>query len=725
MTKDDAPETWIASLLIAVAGPGSSRSAAASAGCALLLASLSAGHAADILAQRGAASAQTFVDWSGAYLGVEGSAGTSFGDFGFGTGTIGRRSVPAFRTGDATGRNDTGRTATTVIGGAFGGYGWQTGPWLYGVEADLAGSNLERPVPSTAQGFGFEALDPSFALIRAKTNLFGTVRARVGYAFGRNLVYATFGLAGAETRLLADFPDPAAGPASTARRNLTSVGFTLGAGVQYAITPNLALGLEYRYLDLGQSRRLNLGTLPGVLGGLFSTQASSTSNQVLARLSWYPGGLTLPSEPDEKAPHDPDNGDTGRFSLHGQTTFIDQGVTGFRSPYLGPQSLVPHQAAGTLTATAFLGFRLLEGTELYYNPEFDQGFGLSRTLGVAGFVNGEAQKAGAPYPKLRSQRYFVRQTFGLGGETETIPDGPNQVAATRDVERITVIAGKFALGDFFDGNTYAHDPRIDFWNWAMWSSAAWDFPANLPGFTQGLVVEYNRKDFALRAAYAQVPKQPSSNVLDPRIFQKGGFNVELEVRYSVLDQAGRLRFGAFSNEGRAANYREAVTLTALDPITFPDANTAALAKRRDRNKSGGYLNLEQALTPTLGMFARLSASDGRNESLSFADIDRSASGGLSLKGASWERPDDTVGVGAAINGISRSHRDFFANGGLGLVVGDGRLRYGPETILESFYAITLTKTVALSLDYQFLANPGYNKDRGPAHFFGTRLHADF
>nr|WP_128560666.1 carbohydrate porin [Methylobacterium crusticola] len=677
------------------------------------------GRAADLAP----APAPAFVDWSGGYAGIQGSAGASFGAYAFGPTRIGGRTVPAFRTGDATGRSDGSREATTAVGGAFGGYNWQRGPWVYGLEADISGANLKRPVPSTAPGFGYEESDPAFSLVRAKTNLYGTLRARLGYAFERTLVYAAFGLAGADARVLATYPDPATGLASTARRDLSYLGFTLGAGVQLAVSPDLALGLDYRYVDLGGSGAFDLGAVPGPAGGPVSTRAAFTSNQVMARLSWYPGGLRLPPEVAEAAPGEGAFGD--RVSLHGQTTFVNQGVPGFRSPYRGENSLVPHQAQATTTATLFLGFKLTDSTELYYNPEFSQGFGLSRTLGVAGFVNGEAQKAGAPFPKLRSNRYFVRQTFGLGGETETVPDGPNQVATTRDVERITVVAGKFALGDFFDGNVYAHDPRVDFMNWSLWASSAWDFPANLPGFTQGVLVEYNRKEFAVRAAYTQVPKEPSSDVFDPRVTRRGGVTLEFEERHTlpVLDQPGKLRLGLFTNVGNTANYREVVGLTQAG--LYDDINDAAAGTRRSRRKSGVYVNLEQALTPDLGVFARASLADGRNENLSFTDVDRSVSGGLSLKGTAWDRPGDTVGVGATVNGLSPSHRAFFANGGLGLLIGDGRLTYAPERALEAYYAVSLTKAVTVSLDYQLVVNPAYNRDRGPASFFGTRIHADF
>ncbi|KAB1072559.1 outer membrane beta-barrel protein [Methylobacterium soli] len=682
--------------------------------------------AADPASRTRATTVPAFVDWSGGYVGLQASAGASYGAFDFGRTTIGTRTVPAFRTGDTTGSRDQGQDATTAVGGLFGGWIWQTGQWVYGIEADLSGANLKRPLSLATPGFGYEAVNPDLSLIRAKTDLYGSLRARLGYSFERYLVYASFGLAGANSRFLATYLDLAGGGVSTARAEQSYLGFTLGAGVQFAFHPNFALGIDYRYVDLGESRRFNLGTVPGLTGGPVSTRTSATSNQMFARLMWFPEGLRLPPEPDEIAPHDPYNGDTGRFSLHGQTTLIAQGVPGFRSPYRGEQSLVPGQTQQTTTATAFLGFKLLEGTELYYNPEFSQGFGLSGTTGVAGFVNGEAQKAGAAFPRLRSNRYFVRQTFGLGGEIEDVPDGPNQVATRRDIERITVIAGKFALGDFFDGNKYAHDPRVDFFNWSLWASSAWDFPANLPGFTQGVVAEYNRKEFAIRAAYTQVPKQPSSDVLDPRVFDRAGFNIEFEGRYRMpeLDRPGVLRLGFFSNVGNVADFREVAALTQAG--VFEDAVTATALTRRPRRKTGFYANLEQELTDDLGMFARASFNDGRNESLSFTDIDRSFSGGFSLKGTAWGRPNDTVGVGAAVNGITRAHQAFFDVGGLGLLIGDGRLtRYAPESAFEAFYAVSLTKAMTVTFDYQHVENPAYNQDRGPADFFAARLHVDF
>jgi high affinity Mn2+ porin len=409
------------------------------------------------------------------------------------------------------------------------------------------------------------------------------------------------------------------------------------------------------------------------------------------------------------------------WNVHGQTTFIAQGYPSFRSPYQGANSLPgTGRVRETWTAGAFLGWRLWEGGEFYFNPELAQGFGIGSTLGLAGFPNGEAQKSGTEYPKFRAQRYFLRQTFGLGGAQETVADAAGQLAGKRDIDRVTVTVGRFAIGDLFDGNAYAKDPRADFMNWAIWSSGAYDFPADLPGFTHGAVVELNRRDWAIRAGLFQVPSQPNSDELT---FKTGGAIVELEERHTLFGRPGKLRLGAFANRGVTANYRNVLALSAANPLL--DINDIVTATRRERSKYGFYVNLEQQVADDIGVFARLSWNDGRNEILSFTDIDRSVSGGVSVKGSRWGRPDDTVGLGGAINGLSAAHRDFLAAGGNGLLIGDGRLAYGTERIVETYYALALGKSATLTADYQLIVNPAYNTDRGPVSVISARLHAEF
>jgi high affinity Mn2+ porin len=257
-------------------------------------------------------------------------------------------------------------------------------------------------------------------------------------------------------------------------------------------------------------------------------------------------------------------------------------------------------------------------------------------------------------------------------------------------------------------------------NWAMWGAAAWDFPADLPGFTRGAVVELNRKDWAVRAALVEVPSQPNSDILQ---FKSGGAVVEFEERHDIFDQPGKLRVGAFGTQGVTGSYRQALTIEAMDPAQ--DINDVMASIRHVNPKYGVYANLEQQVVKDVGLFARGSWNDGQNEILSFTDIDRSVSGGLSIKGSFWGRPDDTIGIGGAVNGLSAAHRDYLAAGGFGLLIGDGALNYSPERIFEAYYAWKLNSWSTVTFDYQFITNPAYNADRGPVSILSGRLHAEF
>jgi high affinity Mn2+ porin len=430
-------------------------------------------------------------------------------------------------------------------------------------------------------------------------------------------------------------------------------------------------------------------------------------------------GNAQPSPPRAEAS---ESAEPEQWSAHFQFTGVAQGYPSFRSPFEGANSLPSGgEVRETLSATAFLGGRLpWGGGELYIDPEFNQGFGLDNTLGIAGFPNGEAQKAGFETPKLNVARLFLRQTFGLGGDKETLEPDANQLGETVDVSRVTVTFGKFAAPDIFDDNQYAHDPRTTFLNWSIWEGAAWDFPADQKGYTDGLAVELNEARWALRGGWFLEPKVANERDLDPRFWKHYGAVVELETRHDLLGEPGKLHYLVFLNRANMGSLEEA---TDIALATGAPADIAAV--RTDRWKVGFLLNLEQAITADLGFFARASWNDGRTEDWAFTDVDRSVSAGLSLKGTSWGRAPDTVGLAAVVDMLSKAHRNFFAAGGLGILVGDGQLDYAPETILEAYYNWQVTGPVLIGPDYQFVVNPGYEEARGPVSIFAVRLHIEF
>jgi high affinity Mn2+ porin len=626
-------------------------------------------------------------DWTGFYVG--GQVGYRQGDLGPGTNPVPEQA--AFFPHSLTG----------LIGGFQAGYNLQLpNRVVLGVEADALFTS-PRDLPK---------LDP--APFNSTLEYAATARGRIGYAFGPILPYVTGGLAWGQSRVNINAND---GLTPQSSPFLPHVGWTAGLGIEKAVGGNWTAKIEYDYINLAR-RTYGLGDamLPDLnVDPRIHVIKVGLNYRLGDTPLWAPSaatpinGMQIPESPD--------------WNVHGQTTFIQQAYPRIRSPYEGANSLPGGgQGRETLTADAFLGWRLWDGGEFYFNPELAQGFGLNTTLGLGGFSNGEAQKGGTEFPKFRPQRYFFRQTFGLGGEQEEVADGPLQLAGKRDIDRVTLTVGRFAVGDFFDGNSYAKDPRADFMNWAIWSSGAYDFPADLPGFTRGAVVELNRKDWALRAGLFQVPSAPNSDVLTSK---GGGAVVELEERYAISDQPGKLRLGVFGNQGHTASYREALAIVASDPSLDINATTASI--RHTLPKYGFYANMEQAITRDIGIFARASWNDGQTEILSFTDIDRSVSGGVSIKGSSWGRTYDTIGIGGVINGLSRAHRDFLAAGGIGLLIGDGQLNYREEKILEAFYAYSLNKWSTLTFDYQFVANPAYNADRGPVSVFSARAHAEF
>jgi high affinity Mn2+ porin len=410
------------------------------------------------------------------------------------------------------------------------------------------------------------------------------------------------------------------------------------------------------------------------------------------------------------------------WGLHGQTTFVTQYHPGFRSAFRGPNSLDPQaQARETWDLTLYGGLRLWRGAELWVNPEVDQGFGLSNTLGVAGFPSGEAYKVGAAAPYLQLPRLFIRQTINLGGEIAHVEAGLNQLAGRQTANRVVVTVGEFAVVDVFDTNRYAHDPRNDFLNWSIIDVGAFDYAADAWGYTYGAAVEWSQQWWTVRTGLFTLSKVPNSKVLDAKVFDQYQVDLEVEARHTLFGQPGKLKLLGFLSHGRMGRYSEA---TAIARQTGMPADIAAV--RTAHNRAGVSLNLEQQLTEGLGVFAKAGWSQGEFEAFEFTDINKTVSLGLSVTGTRWGRPDDTVAVAVAVNDASGAAKQFFAAGGLGILVGDGQLIHsGPEYILETYYSVAVFKFAKLSLDYQFVGHPAYNRDRGPVSIFGFRAHGEF
>ncbi|MDE1917103.1 MAG: carbohydrate porin [Sphingomonadales bacterium] len=408
------------------------------------------------------------------------------------------------------------------------------------------------------------------------------------------------------------------------------------------------------------------------------------------------------------------------WAIHAQATLVVQGVGGFASPYSGDNSLLPRQTEETADATLYLGVRPWKGAELWVNPEIDQGFGLSNTLGAAGFPSAEAYKVGKSNPYFKLQRAFLRQTIALGGAAVTLDAAANQLRTTTTANRIVITAGKIGVGDVFDTNAYAHDPRGDFLNWSLVDTGSFDYAANAWGYTYGAAAEWYQGDWTGRVGLFTLSTIPNGVALGTNLRQNE-VAVEIEHRHTIGGQAGAVRITGFRNHGFFARYDDAV---ALAQVTggVPDLSQV----RRVQNRTGIALNIEQSVTANLGLFLRAGTTDGDLETYDFTDIDRTIALGGALKGKAWGRPQDTLGFAAVRNGISSNFQRYLAAGGIGVLVGDGALPHpGDEQIFETYYAIRPVGWASITLDYQHIANPGYNRDRGPVNVFAMRLHAGF
>ena len=409
------------------------------------------------------------------------------------------------------------------------------------------------------------------------------------------------------------------------------------------------------------------------------------------------------------------------WSLHGQATFVEQYHPAFSSPYQGQNSLDPASSGReTFDATLFLGARIWDGGEVYVDPEIDQGFGLSNTLGVAGFPSGEAYKVGKASPYLRLQQLFFRQTFDLGGDSTAVAAGQNQLGGTRTANYLVVTAGKISVTDIFDTNTYAHDPKADFLNWSIIDSGAFDYAADAWGYSYGIVGEWSHSWWTLRTGLFDLSRVPNTTQL-VRGFGQYELDAEAEARYAIWDLPGTIRLLGYDNRARMGSYNDAVARAAATN-SVPDTCRV----RRPAARPGMAVNLEQQLTDELGGLIRLSWNDGSKEAYEFTEINRSVALGLALKGVGWSRPDDTIGLASVYNDISDSARSYLASGGVGIIIGDGTLpRYSPENIVEAYYKAILTTWASASIDYQFIKNPAYSSGRGPVSVLGGRLHLQF
>ena len=471
----------------------------------------------------------------------------------------------------------------------------------------------------------------------------------------------------------------------------------------------------------GFARGLTLACLFGASWGWTLCAQETTDHQ---------GATGASREDASQAPEEPqvtmfEHAKWDRLWLSGQVNFISQWHPDFHSPYQGKNSLTPEaQDASSRVLTLYTGWRATNSTEFLCDVQETGGHGLSEALGVAGFFNLDVVRN----PQLSKAPYVARlmwhQVIALGEKKVVTERGPYSLFRELPERRLELRFGKFSMVDFFDLNSYGTDSSLQFMNWAVDNNGAYDYAADTRGYTFGALLEYHDRHWALRFAEGLMPKVANGIHLDADLSRAHSENVELELRGRVIGkQTAIVRALSYVNHANMGDYRDAVNNWLANPVTpTPEITAHPL---QTTIKYGFGLNFEQPFTDWLGVFGRWGWNEGQHESFAFTEVDQTWQIGVGGNGGRWGRRNDHVGLVFVSNGINHEHARYLAYGGDGFILGDGKLKYGRENILESYYTLHAWRGIFPAVGLQYMVNPGYNRDRGPVIVPTLRLHVDF
>ena len=426
------------------------------------------------------------------------------------------------------------------------------------------------------------------------------------------------------------------------------------------------------------------------------------------------------ADPESMLPHFRNS----RFWLSGQMNFIFQTHLDFHADYSGPNSLNPHhEKATSRVMTLYTGVRLNKSTELLVDIEEAGGAALSTGLGLAGNTDLDIVRnpslSKAPY----LGRGMIHKVFALS--EDKIENQRSFLSLFDELprRRLEIRFGKFSMPDFFDVNSVGSDTHLQFSNWSVDQDGAYDYAADTRGYTVGVVVDYEDRNWGFRFAEALMPKVANGIDLVWQPWQVHAENWEYELRHGIVPKkSGTVRLLAYTNYANMGIYRDAVAQFKAGLVPAPDITHHPWHITR---KYGFGVNVEQNLTRNIAAFARWGWDDGRTESFAYTEIDSTFHQGIGLNGAEWHRKQDRAGIAFVSNGIKKDHQVYLADGGNGFLLGDGKLNYGRENIVESYYTAHVWRGIYVAPGLQHIVNPGYNRDRGPVLVPSFRLHLEF
>jgi high affinity Mn2+ porin len=414
---------------------------------------------------------------------------------------------------------------------------------------------------------------------------------------------------------------------------------------------------------------------------------------------------------------------TARWWVSGQVNIIFQAHPDFHALYSGPNSLSARgEHATSRVLTLYTGYQLSKHTDALFDLESAGGRGISDALGMAGFTNVDVVRNPALGSKPYIARAILHHVFALSQKEEDAERTPISILTKLPERRLELRVGKMSLADYFDVNSVGSDSHLQFLNWTAVNDGAYDYAADTRGYTVAAMVEYHEKNWSVRFAEALMPKVANGPNLDFNLGRARSENIELEFRPELRKEKKTvIRLLSFINHADMGSYRDAVQafLAGTDPRPIIEAH-----RKQGRIKYGFGLNVEQEISKTVRAFGRLGWNEGQNESFAYTEVDQAIEVGADWQLTRWRRPNDKVGGAFITNGISIVHQLYLALGGDGFLLGDGRLTYGREDILETYYNAHIWRGVYFSPEIQWAVHPGYNKDRGPVVVPGLRLHLE-
>ena len=409
--------------------------------------------------------------------------------------------------------------------------------------------------------------------------------------------------------------------------------------------------------------------------------------------------------------------------LAAQYNGIQQHLDSFTSPYAGPLSL-PASGDDELSQTAgvYFGMVLSSRWQSYLDVERFVGGGVGNATGLASPSDGDVVRGGSGLPKdAYIARAYVQYLLPLADGYTAVDRAQDQLPGQVAIHAFLFKAGKLAVGDDFDQNRYANNTRTQFESWTLINDGAYDYAADTRGYTDGLVFGYLQSAWAIKFGVYRMSQRANEEALAWPLTRAHGDNLELDLM--PWTSGAVLRLLVYRNVAAMGDYQQAID-QSLAGGGVPDV---AATRIQGRQKRGFGLNLEEPLADEgeTGLSLRLGWNDGHTESFEFTEVDRTLSVGGQLSGAHWGQEDDRLGLATVINAISAVHRRYLERGGCGFELCDGRLDYGYESVIEAYYRWQAGPHVQISPDVQFVENPGYNRDRGPARIYGLRLHLQY